>query len=236
MNPDNQQGPPSELPNLDPSSFDQEPTSTDSDAANGPKQSPIGPDAIARRQPVFDPTGRIEQLTSEETLVADIRRHSFGLFVIYLQIFVALTLSWILIFALLPSVGETFGFSQASANVMATAFGFFALVFGIIFLILATRIYRGNQLIISDKNVTQVLQIGLFHRKVSELSMANVEDVTAQQQGVFPTIFNYGILKIETAGEQNNFVFIYCPNPNAYAKAILDARLAFITANGGHHH
>lgn len=197
-----------------------------------PKQSDIAPKAAERRGRLFDPTGRIESLTSSETMVADVRRHGFGLFLIYLQITVALGLSLVLIFAFLPSVSDSINVSESAVNSLAAFFGLITVFFGIVFLILATRIYKGNQLIVSDKNVTQVLQIGLFNRKISELSMANVEDVTAQQSGIFPTLFNYGVLKIETAGEQNNFIFIYCPNPNAYAKAILDARLAFITEHG----
>jgi len=199
-----------------------------------PKQSDIADKAAERRGRLFDPTGRIESLTAEETLVADVRRHPFGLFLIYLQIFVALGLSLILIFAFLPSVIESLNLNSAAANSVAALFGLITIVFGLIFVVLVTRIYKGNQLIVSDKNVTQVLQVGLFDRKVSELSMANVEDVTAQQKGIFPTLLNYGTLKIETAGEQNNFIFVYCPNPNAYAKAILDARLAFISQHPSH--
>lgn len=201
----------------------------------GPRQSDVAGKAAARRKPVFDPTGRIESLTTEETLVADVRRHPFGLFLIYLQIFVALGLALLLIFMLLPSVIEALGLHGPTVNAIASVFGLFAVVFALIFIVLATRIYKFNQLIVSDKNVTQVLQIGLFSRKVSELSMANVEDVTAEQNGIFPTVFNYGTLKIETAGEQNNFIFIYCPNPNAYAKAILDSRLKFISEEGSEH-
>lgn len=197
-----------------------------------PKQSDIATKAADRRKPVFDPTGRIESLTAEETLVADVRRHPFGLFLVYLQIFAAFGLALFLIFTLLSSVIESLGLNANSVNAVASLFGLFAVAFALIFLVLATRIYRGNQLIVSDKNVTQVLQIGLFNRKISELSMVNVEDVTAEQSGIFPTIFNYGNLKIETAGEQNNFIFVYCPNPNAYAKAILDARLQFISEEG----
>lgn len=198
----------------------------------GPKQSDIAQKAAERRGRLFDPTGRVESLTAHETLVADVRRHWFGLFLLYFQLFVALGLSLTLIFAFLPDVIESLSLNESSANAVASLFGLVTVVFAFLFLILATRIYKGNQLIVSDKNVTQVLQIGLFDRKVSELSMGNVEDVTAQQSGIFPTMFNYGTLRIETAGEQNNFIFVYCPNPNAYAKAILDARLEFVTEHG----
>lgn len=200
-----------------------------------PKLSDIAEKAAGRRKPLFDPTGRVESLTAEETLVADIRRHPFGLLLIYLQTFVAFGLALVLIFTLMPSVIQALGLHGPTVNAVASMFGLFVVVFALIFVVLATRIYKYNQLIVSDKNVTQVLQIGLFSRKVSELSMANVEDVTAEQHGIFPTLLNYGTLKIETAGEQNNFIFVYCPNPNAYAKAILDARLQFITEEGSEH-
>ncbi len=198
----------------------------------GPTKSDIAEKAAARRGRLFDPTGKVESLTAGETLIADVRRHPFGLFVLYFQITVALGLSLGIILFLLPGLSDTLGIDSVALNSIAAFFALIVISLGLIFTVLATRIYRSNQLIVSDKNVTQVLQIGLFNRKVSELSMGNVEDVTAQQSGIFPTLFHYGILRIETAGEQNNFTFIYCPNPNAYAKAILDARLQFLERNG----
>ncbi len=212
----------------------EQPPQEPADQQEGPKQSDIAPKAAEQRKRLFDPTGRVEGLTDDETLVADVRRHPFGLFLLYLQIFVGLGLALLLFGVFLPSLSDTLGVSTSTLNSIAAAVTLFVIAFGLIFIVLATRIYKGNQLIVSDKNVTQVLQIGLFDRKVSELSMANVEDVTAQQRGIFPTLLNYGTLRIETAGEQNNFVFIYCPHPNAYAKAILDSRLAFITQNPKH--
>ncbi len=126
-----------------------------------------------------------------------------------------------LIAFLIPNVA---GKNNAAANSAIVLLAFVAAILGLIFLVLATKIYNANQLIITDRNVTQVLQAGLFSRKVSELTMDNIEDVTANQKGIFPTLFNYGILTVETAGEQNNFIFKYCPNPNAYAKALQDCR------------
>jgi hypothetical protein len=43
-----------------------------------------------------------------------------------------------------------------------------------------------------------------------------------------PHLFNYGTLRVETAGEQSNFNFIYCPRPNAVAKLILEARERYV--------
>jgi hypothetical protein len=194
---------------------------------DGPIDSEITPKAFDRRQPVYDPTGKIEQINHDEVRVADVRQHPFGLLLVYLQISLGLLLSLGLIFFLIGGVLESLNLSSAAANALVYLFALLAVAFGIVFMILATRIYNSHQLIVTDQNITQVLQVGLFNRKVSELSMSNVEDVTAQKKGIFATLFNYGTLKIETAGEQNNFIFNYCPNPSAYAKALLDARAMY---------
>lgn len=175
--------------------------------------------AIKDRRPVFDPTGRVEQINSDETKIADIRRHPFGLIIIYLQFIFAGVLAIGLLAFLLPSVTNS-SYAQMFLGLVV----FIIAVFGAVFLILITRVYKGNQLIVTDENVTEVQQLGLFNRKVSELTMEDIEDITANTHGILPTIFNYGILTVETAGEQDNFIFKYCPNPNAYAKALQDAR------------
>jgi hypothetical protein len=193
---------------------------------------PITEKAFQQRKHIFDPTGHLEQLDADETKIADIRRHPFGLILIYGQFVLAAILSVGLIVVLLPSaVGDSTGTRLFIGIIMLVL-----TVFGIIFLALATRIYRGNQLIVTDLNITEVHQIGLFDRRVSELSMANVEDVTADTHGFFPTMFNYGTIYIETAGEAKHFIFNFCPYPNAYAKAIQDARSEYLRKYGGHSH
>lgn len=197
-----------------------------------PMESNIAEKAGEQRPPVFDPTGRVEQLSSHEIKIADVRRHPFGLVVIFLQAIIALALALGLIIPFALSSLKSLGISPSGGGSVLALFVLVAVILVVIYLILATRIYLSNQLIITNDNVTQVNQVGLFNRKVSEISMGNVEDVTALQSGVFQTFFNFGHLHIETAGEQNNYDFLYCPNPNAYAKAIQDARVEFIKTHG----
>ena len=157
--------------------------------------------------------------------VCEIRRHPFGIIALYLQYFVVIMVSLLLFLFLAPSVSE-----DISGNMMTVIAGITALAVAIIVLLLliATYVYRESRLKVTSKNLTQVMQIGLFNRKTSKLSMASVEDVTASQKGIFATIFNFGTLTIETAGEQQNFIFPFCPNPNHYAREILAARERFI--------
>jgi uncharacterized membrane protein YdbT with pleckstrin-like domain len=100
---------------------------------------------------------------------------------------------------------------------------FMAVLIGLVFVI-ATFLYWQNEIIISSENLIQVLQKDLLHSKTSRLALTDIEDVTAEQHGILATLFGYGNLVIETAGEQANFVFSFCPNPNHIAKELIDAK------------
>lgn len=178
------------------------------------------------------PKGNIQSINESETKILDTRRHPFGLIVIYVETVVALVLAVVLTYAFLPSLFSVGGSDNNKIVAVISVFVFVAIVFVVLFLILATYIYEANRLIITNLNVTQITQVGLFHRKVSEVTMLNIEDVTSQKKGIFQTIFNFGTLHVETAGEQNNFVFAYCPNPDSAAKVLLDTREQFLQRRG----
>jgi uncharacterized membrane protein YdbT with pleckstrin-like domain len=143
----------------------------------------------------------------------------------YLGSIVGLTAATALLFILLPQVVPAE--NLASAKTLASVGLIFAATFVGIGLLIATYVYRKCELIISDKHVTQVIQRSLFNREVSELSMSNVEDVAAEKKGIIATIFDYGRLRIQTAGALENFIFTYCPSPNHFGKVILDARQSY---------
>jgi uncharacterized membrane protein YdbT with pleckstrin-like domain len=163
-------------------------------------------------------------LNHDESIITVVHRSIIGLIFIYLEALGAVIALLALAILAFPDL-----FSSLSANsnalLMAAVIFSIALVFFILFI--ATYIYRQSKLIITDQNLIQILQGGLFSRKVSRLSVSNVEDVSADQHGFLPTIFNYGTLTVETAGEMKNFIFPYAPNPNKYADQILDARQAY---------
>lgn len=162
--------------------------------------------------------GGIEGVNADEQLLATVSRHPIGLIIIYLEVLVGFAAVGLILFLLAPQFLGEDNTAALSAVLILGA------VFAVVILGIVTQIYNQNKLIITDQNVTQVYQRGLFSRQVSELSMANVEDVTAEQRGLLPHMFGYGELRIETAGEQNNFKFIFCPHPDTYGKIVLDAR------------
>jgi hypothetical protein len=162
----------------------------------------------------------MEQVDEDETKLIEISKHLIGVVFIYLQVTLGMMVAIGLTYFLLPTVIE----DTEQAFFIGSIFAASLVVLAFIAVIFITVVYRQNRLIVTDRNITQVLQYGLFNRKVSQLNIVNIEDVTSIQNGFLPTMMNYGTLKIETAGEQSNFKFTFCPNSNHCAAIILDAR------------
>ena len=97
-----------------------------------------------------------------------------------------------------------------------------------IFTYISAHIYRTNELVITNENIIQILQHSLFDRQVDHLNLAKIQNVTAQQNGLAPTFFGYGTVRIETAGEAANYSFSFTPNPNVVAKQIMEAHEVYI--------
>ncbi|MEO7364633.1 MAG: hypothetical protein ABIV43_03990 [Candidatus Saccharimonadales bacterium] len=164
-------------------------------------------------------------MRKDEVVIFKVRRHPIGL--VGIQITAGLILLGIaaIIFGVLPSVLTDV--SRTSVIGIGTiAFLVSALVVAG-FLLIVSKVYWGNSWILTSDSLTQVVQTSLFSKQSSQLSLANLEDVTAQQNGILPHMFNYGMVKAETAGEHSKFVFLYCPNPNRCAQLILQAREDF---------
>ncbi|MDZ7611414.1 MAG: PH domain-containing protein [Candidatus Moranbacteria bacterium] len=67
--------------------------------------------------------------------------------------------------------------------------------------------------IVTDKRIVNIEQIALFSRHVSELEHSKIQDITSEIQGILPTLFRYGYVYIQTAGERQRFAFKQVPNP-----------------------
>lgn len=196
-------------------------------------QPPVAVDAQSTLQPQLQP----QRLVSNEEIIDPsvpegnhelliIKRHPFGLVAMYLSAIIGLAVAFGLLFFLVPSVltGDT----QATAMRVLMMFAVVASSLVFIVLLIATYVYKQNRWVVTDESVHQTSQRGLFNRQSSELSMANIEDVTAEQKGILAELFGFGTLRAETAGELSYFHFNYCPNPDKYAKIILDARQKYI--------
>jgi hypothetical protein len=201
-----------------------------------PAQNPAPPTPEPQPQPPLPPADNtlngkrvdnpLESMQPGERVICEIKRHPIGIIGIYFSFAVAVLL--------VAVVGYSFGPQIFTSLDPSRVYGIVSLVLlvvavlGGLFAYIAHIVYWGNRWIVTDDSVTQVTQNSLFSKQSSQLSMGNLEDISAEKNGILPSLFNYGVLKAETAGaKKNNFHFFYCPNPDYYAKCILDAREKF---------
>ncbi|NQV90145.1 PH domain-containing protein [Candidatus Uhrbacteria bacterium] len=67
--------------------------------------------------------------------------------------------------------------------------------------------------IITNERIINIEQEGLFVRTASELDLAAVQDTTAEIRGILQTLFTYGQVFVQTAGEKGRFHFKNIDNP-----------------------
>lgn len=166
-----------------------------------------------------------------EHLVTVVRRHPIGILGIYAEMLAGI--AGVIVLVLL-AIYSFFISISTSAKGMIVVGAVFVIAFLAGLLVISTVVYRRCRLVVTDKSVVQVIQKAMFNRKISRLSMSNVEDVNVEQKGILQTVLNYGTLTIQTAGEVDNFVFPLCPNPDMYANRILEARQQFVRVFGEH--
>lgn len=200
-----------------------------------PEPTPVSPleQPVAPRIHSSKGHGSIEAISEPgEQLVFRTKKHPFGVLVMYLQAVLALALVGGLLYLVVPGMVDETQQAAVKGWLMLALAGFAMVMF--LIMLLVTYIYSDNELILTDRNVTQIIRNGLFARQVSQLSLNNIEDVTADKQGIWAMLFNFGQIRIETAGEQNNFHFTYCPNPNHYGQLLLDTRARCQKNNAPH--
>lgn len=165
-----------------------------------------------------------DMLEPGECVLTVVHRSIIGLIGIYLVAFLAVSAILVLVVTISP---DTFQTSSENISGSLSAIIVLFAVFLVLILFTATYIYRQSRLLVTDRSLVQIMQRTLFIRKVSRLSMSNVEDVTEEQRGILASIFNYGTLVVQTAGEMENFIFNLCPNPARLADRIIEARQAY---------
>lgn len=111
-----------------------------------------------------------------------------------------------------------------------TSLGYLLVVMGIsayslyilLFLFISWIDYYLDVWVVTKERIITMEQKGLFARTIAELSLDRVQDATSDVHGFFATIFRYGNIRIQTAGEKSQFVFEQVPHPYETARKIME--------------
>lgn len=78
--------------------------------------------------------------------------------------------------------------------------------------------------IVTDRRVIDIHFNNLLDKKTSEANIEVIQDVTSRVAGISQTIFNYGDIKIQTAGAVDEIYFHKVPNPGRVSEVIQELR------------
>lgn len=155
-----------------------------------------------------------------EKLIFFLRRHPITvlpLVIVTLILLVAPFVGWEFLQLFRPDIVAN---DQIMAPIVLIGSAFF--LFAWLFLFQHFMDYYLDSWIVTTKRILSIEQRGLFHRTMSELRLYRVQDVTAAIEGFWPTMFNYGEVEIQTAGERRRFLFEQVGSPNHVSKVILE--------------
>lgn len=170
-------------------------------------------------------TSRTLSELPQEKIIFQIKRHPIGILTIYITSSILIIVLAVVAFGVVPRYLTSSSSTQVY-GIASVVYLIFLLLVGC-FVYITHIVYWDNSWTLSDESLTQVTRSSLFDKQSSHLSLGNLQDVTASQEGILPHLFRYGSLRVETAGEGSKFIFPLCPDPNVYAQHILEARERF---------
>lgn len=156
-----------------------------------------------------------------EILLVFLRRHWFVMFV-YAIFFVFLMVLPIAIYMLIPASLVGLFTGTVWEGVLVMFVGSYYLIMWLFFFAALVDYYLDVWIVTSER-IIDIQQISLFRHIVAEQRIIRVQDVTSSVRGIFPTLLNYGNVNIQTAGEQERFIFEQVPNPERVKKIIFKA-------------
>lgn len=162
----------------------------------------------------------ILDIDPSEIVLHEAKKHPIGLFVILGVTFMFLAVNFLLLFIIASNEDL---FSSPVSDLGLAAFFIATTILVLLVGYIAQKIYRASEIVVTNENLIQIIQTGLLDRKVSQLNLAKIQDVTANQKGFLPTLLGYGTLNVETAGEASNYAFGPIDNPSIMAKHINEA-------------
>ncbi len=159
------------------------------------------------------PKARFETQMDEEEILLVLRAHPItqvpwilnGIFIIVLLIFINLFAASIF------SVGQLFIFN---VGVVAFVFAYYWFNF---------LSYFFNVGIVTNRRVVDVDFHAVIHKEITEARINKVEDITAKSGGYVASLFNFGNVFVQTAGNELNIEFGSVPRPSDVVKIINSA-------------
>lgn len=162
-------------------------------------------------------------LSKAEYVVKEVYRHWIGLFTPIIGS-AAIIVVLLLILAVYPFMADSSSNGSALPSFFTLlSFTLPVIVIVLIFAYIAVWVYLRNRFFITNESVMQEIQHSLFSKRAQTASLGSIEDVSYAQNGIIPTMFNYGHIRMSTEGEESTYRFYYVDNPRKQVAILTNA-------------
>ncbi len=138
------------------------------------------------------------------------------------------TILWPLLFSslalLLPIIVGIFLYSNLVEAKLWELFLFGSSIWYLLFWLIIFRtllFYSLNTVVVTNHRIIDNDQHGFFDRKVAELHIRRVQDISVHTAGMLPTFLRFGDLVVQTAASEKQFTFEQIPNPEMTKDTIM---------------
>lgn len=164
---------------------------------------------------------RLDHLPNQrpnEKVVLFLRRHWFAILAIIFAFLILITIPTFLILFFWDTVETWLNHSLLGPLFVVVSSIYFLSVW--LFAFLEFTDYYLDTWIVTNERIINIEQEGLFNRTASELDLASIQDTTAEIHGILQTVFTYGQVYVQTAGEKGRFHFKNINNPEEVKEII----------------
>lgn len=127
----------------------------------------------------------------------------------------------LILFSLFESLNEIQFSGDKSALLTAFVLIWVFIIWNFLFL-LWTDHYL-DIVVITNKNLIDVEQKGIFAREISILELSKIQDITTDVGGFIPTVLGFGDIHIQSAGTSKEFLIKNIANPDVVRNKIKEA-------------
>jgi len=167
------------------------------------------------------------KLEKEESIVIVARKHWFILF----------AQAFFLVFLFLAPFGVLYAYEEFNLSQFLTphsdySYLFLALTLAwflllwIIFFVMWTNYYL-DCLVLTNRRLMDIEQKALFSRTVSTLRLEKIQDVSTDVSGIVATFLDFGDIKIQTAGQEKDFLVKGIAHPYVVKNKILEEQARY---------
>jgi len=79
--------------------------------------------------------------------------------------------------------------------------------------LVATYVFNSNKFYLTNESIIQEVRETVFAHFDQTVTLANIEDVSYHQDGILPSMLNYGEIRLSTVGDESSYHFSYVADP-----------------------